>query len=273
MRPTGMRTSVGRSALLVGPLLVLGLAACGDDTDPVGPPDDSTEEPATAMDPTGSWVMIDGPVAPVEGWDVTVTIEDDRIGGTAACNQYGGTVAWSTDGAMTIDGLSQTEMACEPTEVMELEQAFLSSLLVVDAFAVDDEGLTLQGGGETWRFEELPPVPTAELVGTRWQLDGYVDGDAVSNEPGMESATLVLHPDGSMTGTTNCRRLTGTWIESGARVLLTELSAEGDCPDPAASDLDHRILGVLGDGFTATVDGNHLTLTSQGGVGLTYTAD
>lgn len=267
-----MRNALGRSALVVCPLLALGLAACGDDPDPIGPADGSAQEEPSAADPTGSWVMVDGPAAPIDGWDVTVTVDGDRIGGTAACNGYGGTVTWSDQGDISVGELAQTEMACEAPGVMALEQAFLASLLDVEAFAVDDQVLTLRSGDDEWVFELLPPVPTAELVGTTWRLDGYVDGDAVSSETGMDAATLVLHADGSMSGTTNCRTLAGTWVEAGAEVLLTELSADGACPTPAASDLDNRIVGVLGDGFTATVEGDRLTLVSRGGVGLTYTA-
>lgn len=270
-RPRGMRNTARRTALALAPLLLLPVAACGDD-DPVRPADGSAEEPDDSMDPTGSWVMIDGPAAPIDGWDVTVTIEGDRIGGTAACNGYGGAVTWSDDGAISVGELAQTEMACEPSEVMDLEQAFLTSLLDVDAFTVDGEALTLRSGDDTWTFDLLPPVPTAELVGTTWQLDGYIANDAVSNETGMEAATLTLHPDGTMSGSTNCRQLSGTWTESGAEILLTQLQADGTCPDAVAADLDNRIVGVLGDGFAVEIDGARLTLTSQGGVGLTFTA-
>lgn len=251
--------------------LVVGLAACGDDGSTSEPDDEPVEEPdAPAADPTGDWVMVDGPIEPIDGWDVTVTVDGDQIGGRAACNSYGGTVSWTDDGAISVGQLAQTEMACEPAAVMELESGFLASLMDADRFTVDGDRMTLLAGDDTWVFDRLAPVPTADLVGTTWQLDGYVDGDAVSNEPGMDAATLVLHPDGTMTGTTNCRTLTGTWVEAGAQVLLTELAAGGECGDAAASDLDNRIVGVLGDGFTASVEGNRLTLTSQGGVGLTY---
>jgi heat shock protein HslJ len=265
-----LRKSTLRAAL-VAPLLLLTLAACGDDTDQIDPVDDSIEEPSTAPDPTGSWRMVDGPVAPIDGWDVTVTIDGEEIGGTAACNGYGGTVAWDGDGSFSVGELAQTEMACEPSAVMDLEQAFLTSLATVTEFTVEDDRLILRGSSDAWIFEALPPVPTADLVGTAWQLDGYVAGETVSNEPGMETATLTLRADGTVTGSTNCRSVSGTWIESGAEILLTELSADGDCPDPAASDLDGRILEVLGDGFTVEIDGRRLTITSQAGVGLTYT--
>ncbi|MFP5489358.1 MAG: META domain-containing protein [Acidimicrobiia bacterium] len=274
-----MSTGFLRSVVAVAVAVVVVLAACGDDrssTDPIDEPtDEPTDEPdvtAPASDPTGDWVMVDGPTAPIAGWDVTVTIDGDQIGGRAACNSFGGTVTWGDDGTISVGQLSQTEMACEPSTVMELESTFLAALMGADRFAVDGDRLTITSGDDAWAFDRLPPVPTADLVGTTWQLDGYLDGDAVSNEAGMESATLTLHADGTMTGTTNCRTLTGTWVESGAQVFLPELAADGECTDAAASDLDSRIIGVLGDGFAATVDGRRLTLTSQGGVGLTYVA-
>lgn len=267
-----MRNRSVRTVMLLAPLLVFGAVACGDDHPASGPEDDGTL-PGVDETPEGAWRLTDGPVELIDGHDVTMTIEGDQIGGRAACNQYGGTVDWGADGSFAVGELAQTEMYCEPAGVMELEQAFLGSIGSVDTFAVEDGELVLRGAGDTWTFELLPPVPTAELTGTTWRLDGYVSGDAVSNEIGMDAATLVLHPDGTMTGSTNCRELSGTWIESGAEVVLTELAATGECADAAAADLDGRILEVLGDGFTAAVDGQRLTLTSAGDVGLTYVAD
>lgn len=269
-RPTDMRNVIIRTALVV-PLLLAASAACGDDADPASPTVDPTVEPGVTSDPTGSWRMVDGAAAPISGWDVTMTIEGAQIGGTAACNSYGGTVAWDGDGSFAVGELAQTEMACEPAEVMELERTFLASLATTVEFEVDDEQLTLRGpDGSTWTFELLPPIPTAELVDTRWILDGYVADDAVSNEQGMDAATLTLHADGTVTGSTNCRDLSGSWIQSGGEILLAQLAAEGSCTN-AAADLDGRILEVLGDGFTVEIDGQRLTITSRGGVGLTFT--
>lgn len=267
-----MRNRSVRTVLLLVPLLAFGAVACGDDHPASGPGDDGTL-PGVDQTPEGDWRLAAGPVELIEGHDITMSIEGDQIGGRAACNQYGGTVDWDEDGSFGVGDLAQTEMYCEPAAVMELEQAFLGSVGSVDTFAIEGEQLVLRGAGDTWTFELLPPVPTAELTGTTWRLDGYVSGDAVSNEIGMDAATLVLHSDGTVTGSTNCRELSGTWIESGAEVLLNELAATGVCADEAATDLDGRILEVLGDGFTASIDGQRLTLTAPGSVGLTYIAD
>lgn len=254
----------------------LALAACGDpDEAPsaTAPPSDggtsSTIADGSGPDPTGSWVLVAGPVDPIPGWDVTVTIDGGLVTGTAACNGYGGDVTWG-DGEIAIDGIGMTEMGCE-APVQALEQAFLSSLVAVEAYDVDGDRLELVAPDGTWTFDRLPEVPTAELVGTTWVVDGYLDGDAVSNEPGMDHAFVELSADGTVVGATNCRQLSGTWIDVGGEILFDSFGADGECP-PEGGDLDGRIIGVLGDGFRPAIDGDRLTVTSQGGVGLTFRA-
>ena len=108
------------SLLAVGSLFV---AACGDDSTPVGPgsatdptnPDvtlPAPDDPAGTID--GSWRLtsatIDGSViALVDGWQVTLDVDGDQIGGTAACNGYGGTAVIG-DGTVSVGELSWTEM-------------------------------------------------------------------------------------------------------------------------------------------------------------------
>lgn len=262
------------------------LAACGGDDDADAPVDpepsaDVTDgSEATTGDIEGSWRAIAGtvddtPVELVEGWDVTFDVDGGQVGGTAACNGYGGSVDVG-DGTIAIGELSWTEMGCEPA-VMDLEQAFLQSLAGLDAWSLDGDRLTLTGGSASWTFERLDPVPTAELIDTTWVLDTVIDGDAATNSPGMADATLLLADDGTVTGSTGCRLLEGTWIESGSEIVFTEFAAlddpaAGAC-SPDAEELDGRIVSVLGDGFTADIDGDRLTVMSRGGEGLSYRAD
>ena len=115
-----------------------------------------------------------------------------------------------------------------------------------------------------------------EIVGTTWVLDTMIEGEAASNSPNMSAATLTLHDDGRLTGSTGCRLLEGQWITSGAEIVLTSFSAIDDptagvCA-PESESLDGFIIGVLGDGFTAEIVGRRLTVMAQGGQGLSYTA-
>lgn len=276
------------------------LAACGDGS--TGSPPDATGDtgPSTTIaSPTstdadtddgagevtgpldGAWVAtagtVDGtPVTLIDTHDITlnVTTAADpataEVGGTAACNHYGGT-AEVGDGTIAFGAMMSTEMACEPFEAMELEQLYLRSLLDVTSYAVAGDTLTLTGPDVEWRFDRLPPVPTAELVGTTWSLDTYLTGDTASHLAGMEDATLTLRADGTLTGSTGCRELAGEWVERGAEIVLTDFRAEGDCPAERES-LDTAVVTVLGDGFTVEIDGNRLTVWSSGGEGLSYVA-
>ncbi len=308
----GMKISRLSLALLVP--LALVAAACGDDEiDPAGTdepapstgdvddggddtgddggdgsvdPDDNSVDDGTMPETVdGSWVLTSGhldgvPIALVDGWDVTMTIDGATIGGTAACNGYGGSVAvgdeFELGGSFSVGELSWTEMGCEPT-VMEFEQQFLQALQAVDSYELAGT-LTLgqAGAGTSLIFEPLPPVPTADIIGTTWVLDTVIEGDAATNVPGTENATLTLKADGTLVGSTGCRQLEGEWVIAGAEIVFTTFAAiddpaAGQCA-PDAERLDGFIVTVLGDGFTADVDGQRLTVMSRGNEGLSYTA-
>jgi hypothetical protein len=55
----------------------------------------------------------------------------------------------------------------------------------------------------------------------------------------------------------------------GDEILAAELAAEGHCPAGLAEQ-DGHVVTVLGDGFTVAIEGNQLTLTSTGNLGLVY---
>jgi heat shock protein HslJ len=261
------------------------LAACGDgDTAADRPLDDTTSSstlptPDDAADDAidGDWILVAGaidgvPVLLVDGWDVSLSIELGELGGTAACNGYGGFVDVSADG-LRVTELSWTEMGCEPA-VMQLEQSYLNALTEVTSWAVSDAGLTLTGPAIELMFETVAPVADTEIVGTTWTLDTTIEGDAASNSPLMGSAILLLNEDGTLAGSTGCRLLEGEWTTTGAEVVFTSFSAIDDplagvC-SPESERLDGFVIGVLEGGFTAVVDGSRLTITARGGEGLSY---
>jgi heat shock protein HslJ len=254
-----IRTTI---ALILAGLL---LAACGEPAVGGG---------TTPLDDiTGAWQLtsgtVDGNAVPMEpGYPITLTIEDGEMGGTAACNGYGGTYQ-ADGGRISFGAISITEMGCDGG-VMDSESAYMAALSAVDEYRIGDQALTLTGPGVELSYELLPPVPTSELVGTVWILDGLISGDAVSSVGG-EEATLELFSDGSLIGSTGCRTLTGSYVVSGASVEFTDLAAAGDCP-PELEDQDGHVVTVLGDGFRVEIDGNRLIASSAGDLGLTYKA-
>lgn len=222
----------------------------------------------------GSWQLTSGTV---EGEDipilethpVTITFDGDNVGGTAACNGYGGSYELSGSN-ISFGDLAMTEMACLPQEAMVAESLYARALSLVTTVSVDGD-LILEGPDTRLVFEALEPVSDAELTNTVWVLDGLISGDAISSVSG-ERATIEFFTDGSVLGSTGCRLLTGQYRVSGADLVITDLEAQGAC-DPDLTGQDNHVVSVLEGTIRVDIEGNRLTLTASGGEGLSYLAE
>lgn len=274
--------------LLSTAVAALLLVSCGGG----GPAAPLVEGGGATPDPSGSWVLVGSdPVIDVPpGARVTMTVvaEDGgwEVGGTAACNAYGGTVV-TDGGTWRGEGFGGTAMGCDEPR-MAAERAYLAALPSVTSWTRPSaDELVLTGPDVELRYASLPPVPTAELTATTWTLEGLVTGtgaDASVSSPasGADEATLRLEPDGTMSASTGCRTFAGEWIEIGDEILLTTFGQRDDSPNVAADGTttcgeavvrqEDHVLSVLGDGFRAEVDGGQLTLISRDGLALTYRA-
>lgn len=225
----------------------------------------------------GAWQLTGGThagesVPIVESHPITLNLESGQINGTAACNGYGGEYELSGSSFFIVEGLAVTEMACQPEEVMRSERAFLDAIAVVDKVELTNDGLVLSGPETELRFESLEPVPTAELIGTVWVLEGLVDGDAVSSPmAGASEATLQLFANGTFEGSTGCRTISGEYQVSGAEVQFTNWGAEGECPSDLSSQ-DSRVISGLEGGFRVEIVEDRLTTWVAGDEGLIYRA-
>jgi len=243
---------------------VLTLTACGEQA-----PADSVRH-----DWDGAWVLTSGndtgvPLVLVPTHPVTLVLVGDDVSGIAACNHYGGTIT-RNGGSIAFGAMSMTEMACSPESAMTLEAAYHAALADVTTATIDGDTLVLSGAGTRLTFAFEPPPPTAELLGTTWLLDSLITGDAASSVAGKP--TLQLRADGTVSGSTGCRSFEGTWTEHGARLDFPELTVTDQACTPALVDQDDHVLSVLGDGFTAAIDGPTLTVSDPDGNGLVYRA-
>lgn len=205
----------------------------------------------------------------VKGWDITLEIEDDTVRGHAACNSYDGS-ATITGTTFKTAGGSITEMGC-PGEVGRSQDTYMASLLAADWISREDKILTLTGPDTELIFEKVPPPPSASLIDTVWKLETLIEGTGPSGiATEADPATLRLLSNGTLRGSTGCRALTGEWTEDGNEIRFTTFSADGSC-SPSLARQDSHVVGVLGDGFRATIDGGQLTLIAgRGGQGLIY---
>ena len=255
-------------ALLAG--LALVLAACTSTVSKVTVP-----YLAAQGSIEGAWELesatFDGePIPIVLTHPITITLDQGNVGGTAACNGYGGIYVLSGD-EIAFTEFAATQMACSPNQVMLSEQTYLTALLNVETANVEDERLVLRGSRTELVYDPLQPVPTADLQNTVWVLDSLVQGEAVSTVSG-DRATLELFSDGSFIGSTGCRTITGDYIVSGAEVVFTSWGAHGECP-AALSDQDSQVISALEGGFRVEIEGDTMTTWVAGDEGLIYKAD
>ncbi len=128
--------------LLAALLIVLGLAACGDDS-------------GSSSDATGTWTLTsgsgaDGDVPIVENnQPVTLVVDESGASGQGPCNNYQGL---SFDDGSVSGATASTMMACED-DVMIAEALYLGALEAVEAYEVDGDTLTLTGPDVELRFE------------------------------------------------------------------------------------------------------------------------
>jgi heat shock protein HslJ len=252
-------------AVALALVTAVAVAGCGADVPPT--------EPAAPVDAEGSWELVDGvldgvPIPAIDGARTTFLVSGSSVGGTAACNHYGGEVV-VRGGAVTFGELSMTAMGCDEP-LMEAEAAYMAALGAIEGARMDGDDLVLFGRTAELRFRRLAPPPTEALVGTEWVLESLIRGAVASSVAG-DRATLVLRPDGSASGSTGCRTFDGRYVTVGDEIQMTELRMDGDCPATLEGQ-DRHVVSVIGDGFTVEIDGEVLTLGSRGGIGAVYRA-
>ncbi|MFP5352088.1 MAG: META domain-containing protein [Actinomycetota bacterium] len=259
--------------VLISLLCALSLVSCGQPSEP-GPGAQQPSEPSSIE---GGWRLVDGrgpggEIPKGEEIDITLDIEGSNASGRSACNSYFGEIT-DTGQEFRFGGLGSTEMAC-PGPRMEAEALYMEALGRVDSRRMEGEVLVLFGDDTELLFKRIPPQPTAQLTDTQWQLEGLISGTGdEATVSSVEPATLVLHADGRLTGSTGCRELVGEWVERPSHIATPELGAEGDCP-AALQEQDGHVIGVIGDGFVAEIDGTSLTISDPDGTnGLLYRAE
>jgi heat shock protein HslJ len=261
----------GVKCLIAGSALLVLLAACG--TVDRGSAGGDSQSLAAYQ---GAWKLTsgrgsDGRVPLIADYPITLTVSGENVSGAAACNSYGGAIT-PAGSSFKVSVASMTEMGCAD-RVMRSQDAYISALSQTDSVVRDGDTLTLRGVTAELRFALLPPPPTADFVETNWRLESLIDGRGPSGvATSAHPAHLILRTDGTLRGSTGCRRLRGEWVEAGERIVFITLSASGRCPKELAPQ-DSQVVGVLGDGFTARIEGLELAIfAARGDHGLVYSA-
>lgn len=204
------------------------------------------------------------------GIPVTIRFDGDRVGGSAGCNRYSGTVERSGD-EVEFGPLAVTMRLCPP-DVMAVESAFLTLLGDVDRIAPDGDVLYLCRRDDVLlRFE----VATNTLAGP-WQLVSYDNGHGglVSVIIGS-TITAIFASDGGVVGSAGCNRYRTSYRSGDAGVTIDPpVSTRMVCREPdGIMDQEQRFLGLLARGaaYRFDDDGRLELLDDTGSTVLVFT--
>ncbi len=254
---------VGR---ILAAVLMLSLVSCAEaTTSPGGGGSGGGTEPTIKG---VTWILSAASVPLVGPGDpgqarATILFDDDGAGGTSFCNLYGGTYTVGDDGALTIVPGAMTEMACEEP-LMSLELAFVDALSKVTSYRFDGDSLVLVGDVELTFDAEQPTV----LVGTKWRIDGLIDGEIASSVIAGTEPYLVLSEDG-MNGDGGCNTFIAMYtLEDDALSFGPIESTEMACKEAGVMDQEAAILRALSSTAGYQIQGASLTLLDAQGVAV-----
>lgn len=259
-----MSRPAGYAVALVAAVSILG--ACG-----LGP------GPGAAVEVVGRTflstdVTEDGrPRDLVEGSRVRLTFDDGQLSAQAGCNTMFAGYRIEDD-VLRVDAVGGTEMGC-PEDLMAQDAWLVDLLESGPVVAVDDATLTLAGAGTVLTLLDREVAdPDRPLVGTPWQVDSLVSGDAVASVPGDAEARLTFRDDGTVEVLSGCNQGSApyTYDEGAGTLAVGEVVMTAVACEDERGELENAVLGVLGAGkLTVEVVGPGLTLSAgDRGLGL-----
>lgn len=232
----------------------------------------STAQPAAGLD--GDWVLTSGvaagePVTLLDEAPIRLTATGTTLSGTSACNSYEFTFVERAGGIEIVDGFV-TSIGCE-APIAALEETFLRSFGPSATYTAESATLTWRTPTATWVFERVEPADPVPLVGTDWVLNGVLYEFGGMTTAGIEQARITFAADGTFSGSTGCRDVTGTWSSDATTITTIEFAVSGTCTGPLV-EIDEIVVAVLTEGFSATIDGDRLTARPRQDLGLDYFA-
>jgi heat shock protein HslJ len=149
---------------------------------------------------------------------------------------------------------------------MQLEAAYVAALGEVRSFEVIDEGggLLLSGGQTPLSYVTEEQLP---LEGTAWAVDGIAIGDdAVSSTIAGSEADLTFDA-GSVSGSTGCNRLTGSYTVDAAAgsISFSEIATTMKLCEPDVATQEQAIVAALDQATSYSIEGSTMTLAAGGG--------
>jgi len=249
-------------------LCLVVFAACGRGAAPGGPGQGSTGDlDGRTFLSTG--VTENGAPRPlVAGTRISIRFEAARLNANAGCNHLGGRYRVES-GALVVDDLATTDMACVPATRMDQDTWLAAVLTGRPTIDLNGDALTLAGGGVEIAMKDRRTVdPDRPLTGPRWRVESIITGDAVSSTPQEAEAHFTFAADGRVTGSTGCNDFFGSYQAAGGMITFSGVGMTKKACQGAVNVLE-RAVTALFDGRPAPyrIEADQLTVTYSTGNG------
>jgi heat shock protein HslJ len=197
--------------------------------------------------------------------------ENGYVTASAGCNILSGPVRVERD-RLVVGDLSSTDMACSPE--LGAQDEWLAGVLAADpAHVVAGPRLRLAADGTVIRLVDREVAePDRPLEGPTWQLEGIVDGDAVSSVPAGAGATLVFGDGQVLVQVENCNQGGGDVVIGETTIAVGPLRMTRRACEQGPTEVEAAVTGVLAGDVAYSIDADRLMLTNPGGQGLVLRA-
>ncbi|MPZ79080.1 MAG: META domain-containing protein [Actinophytocola sp.] len=256
-----------RIARVVGPLLLLAIAGCGER--PVEPGAPQEQDPLRGRTFLSTEVTEAGKPRPlVAETRVSLNFTDDgRLLATAGCNTMTGPVS-TADGRIDVGGgLAMTEMGCDPPR--HEQDSWLAGLLSAEpTWRLDGSRLVVSSTDAELVLEDREVAdPDRPLTDITWAVDTILDGQTASSTPAAATATLTFRKD-KVEIFGGCNGGSATYTASGDSIRFENAVMTLKACSPDIMRLEAAVLDVVRDEVEVEIEADRLTLTHPSGKGL-----
>lgn len=266
--------------------VIVALAGCGTDESQTDPSGDGAADPA-GLDGREFWstsVTEGGAARPlVDDTRIAINFRDGNIGATAGCNSMGATYRID-DGVLVVGDMFTTEIGCDPDR--HAQDQFVAELLSSNpTIGLDGDQLTIASAEvEIELVDRAVADPDRPIIGTTWEVTGFIEGEAASSFAVDEPATLVFNDDSTLTGFDGCAGFTlpvevadgsiGGPVEGDGELQFGPivLDQSGEACPPETEQYRAMVQAVLVGQAVYTIEGPNLTILTNDNVGLTLRA-
>jgi len=200
----------------------------------------------------------------VPGSTIRMSFQGSQLGIAAGCNHMGGAFS-IVDGKLTTGQMAMTDMGCD--EPRMAEDTWVAAFVGGAAVTLAGDTLTLRNGGVTMTLTDREIAdPDRPIGGTRWVVDGFVSGGAVSSIPSGVTAALTIS-SGQVRVEAGCNTGTGTVAVTSTSLTFGPLGLTKKACAADSMAVEQAVTAVLAGKVGYTIEADVLTVTA-GGAGL-----